>query len=189
MGTPSELFRPRPGSAPGGSGRKTTTLVRDHEYFIPTKFHQNPSHGSGEEVENVNILCRTDGRTDDGRCAITIAHWSLRLWWAKKLLLVTSVMILAGDEYIWNRLGVEGAGAKPLLVVWGQSPHPLKTNCILKALDCLKFVAKRKQVTFFPLIILFNFVQFLISFRFCFFIVLSSHHFHSWSVLWTSICF
>ena len=38
----------------GGSGRKTTTLVRDLEYFIHTKFHQNPSSGSGEEVENVN---------------------------------------------------------------------------------------------------------------------------------------
>ena len=25
----------------------------DHEYFIPSKFHQNPSSGSGEEVENV----------------------------------------------------------------------------------------------------------------------------------------
>ena len=66
----------------GGSGRKTTTLVRDHEYFIPTKFHQNPSSSSGEEVENVKSL-RTDGRTDDGRCAMTIAHSSLRLRWAK----------------------------------------------------------------------------------------------------------
>ena len=48
----------------GGSGRKTTTLVRDHEYFIPTKFHQNPSRGSGEEVENVKVYGRrrTDGR-------------------------------------------------------------------------------------------------------------------------------
>ena len=47
----------------GGSGGKTTTLVRDHEYFIPTKFHQNPSSGSGEEVENVKSLLTTDGRT------------------------------------------------------------------------------------------------------------------------------
>ena len=48
----------------GGSTRKTTTLVRDHEYFIPTKFHQNPSSGSGEEVENVKVYGRrrTDGR-------------------------------------------------------------------------------------------------------------------------------
>ena len=48
----------------GGSGRKTRTLVRDHEYFIPSKFHQNPSSGFGEEVENVKSL-RTDD--DDGR--------------------------------------------------------------------------------------------------------------------------
>ena len=66
----------------GGSGRKTTTLVRDPEYFIHTKCHQNPSSGSGEEVENVNSLTdgrRTDGRTtDDGQHMITIGHW--RLW-------------------------------------------------------------------------------------------------------------
>ena len=49
-----------------GSGRKTTTLVRDLEYFIHTKFHQNPSSGSGEEVENVNSLT-DDGRTMDRR--------------------------------------------------------------------------------------------------------------------------
>ena len=44
---------------PGESGRKTTTLVRDHEYFTPTKFQQNPSSGSGEEVENVKVYGRT----------------------------------------------------------------------------------------------------------------------------------
>ena len=43
----------------GGSGRKTTTLVRDHENFIPTKFHQNLSSGSGDEVENVKVYRRT----------------------------------------------------------------------------------------------------------------------------------
>ena len=46
----------------GASGRKTTTLVRNHEHFIPTKFHQNPSSRSGEEVENVIVYRRTDGR-------------------------------------------------------------------------------------------------------------------------------
>ena len=35
-----------------GFDRNTTTLTMDHEYVIPTKFHQNPSTGSGEEVEN-----------------------------------------------------------------------------------------------------------------------------------------
>ena len=51
----------------GGSGRKTTTLVRDLEYFIHTKFHQNLSSGSGEEVENVNCLTDDGRQTDDGR--------------------------------------------------------------------------------------------------------------------------
>ena len=45
------------------SGRKTTTPVRDHEYFIPIKFNQNPSSRSGEEVDNMKSLRRTDGRT------------------------------------------------------------------------------------------------------------------------------
>ena len=50
-----------------GSGRKTTTLVRDLEYFIHTKFHQNPSSGSGEEVENVNSLTDDRRQTPDDR--------------------------------------------------------------------------------------------------------------------------
>ena len=87
-GTPVTYFCPSLDTPRGGSGRKTTTLVRDHEYFIPTKFHQNPSSSSGEEVENVKSLRQTDGRrtdrrTDDGRCAMTIAHSSLWLRWAK----------------------------------------------------------------------------------------------------------
>ena len=61
-----------------GSGRKTTTLVRDLKYVIHTKFHQNPSSGSGEEVENANSLT-DDGRTDAGQRVITIGHWSLWL--------------------------------------------------------------------------------------------------------------
>ena len=38
------------------SGRKTTKLVQNHECFIPTKFHKNPSSGSEEEVENVSYI-------------------------------------------------------------------------------------------------------------------------------------
>ena len=69
-GTPVTYFGPALDPPLGGSGRKTTTLVRNLEYLIHTKFHQNPSSGSGEEVENVNCLTDdrlTDGRTDDGR--------------------------------------------------------------------------------------------------------------------------
>ena len=63
----------------GGSGRKTTTLVRDHEYFMHTKFHQNPSSGSGEEVENVKSLRQTDddGRRTDGRRTVRYYNSSL----------------------------------------------------------------------------------------------------------------
>ena len=74
----------------GGYGRKITTLVRDLEYFIHTKFHQNPSSGSGEEVENVNCLTddghTTDRRltTDAGQRVITIGHRSLRLLFPNK---------------------------------------------------------------------------------------------------------
>ena len=35
-----------------------------------------------------------------------------------------TVMILAGDENIWNRLGVEGAALRPPRRVQGQSPPP-----------------------------------------------------------------
>ena len=52
------IFGPALDPPLGGSGRNT--LI--HEYFIPTKFHQNPSSSSGEEVENVKSL-----RTDDGQ--------------------------------------------------------------------------------------------------------------------------
>ena len=59
----------------GGSGQKTTKLVRDHEYFIPTKFHQNPSSGSGEEVENVKVYGRR--RRTDGRWTVRYDNSSL----------------------------------------------------------------------------------------------------------------
>ena len=41
----------------GGSGRKTTTLVREHEYFIPTKFIKIHQAVLGE-VENVKVYER-----------------------------------------------------------------------------------------------------------------------------------
>ena len=103
-GTPVTYFGPTLDPPLGGSGRKTTTLVRDHEYFIPTKFHQNPFSGFGEEVENVKSLrttTTTDGRTDDGRCAMTIAHSSLRLRWAKKVYFFPCYISLALILYIY----------------------------------------------------------------------------------------
>ena len=39
-----------------GSGWKTATLVKEHEYFIPSKFQQNLSSSSEEKVEKLNSL-------------------------------------------------------------------------------------------------------------------------------------
>ena len=36
-----------------GSGRKTTTLVKDNEHFILTKFHKHPFSGSVVKADNV----------------------------------------------------------------------------------------------------------------------------------------
>ena len=70
--THCNLFLLHPGSISFGSDRKTTTLLRYNEYFISTKFHENPSSGSEQDVENVYCLRtmkgltvgRTDERTD-----------------------------------------------------------------------------------------------------------------------------
>ena len=44
---------PRPESPLEGSGRKTTTTVRDHEHFIPTKFRKYPLSGSVVKADYV----------------------------------------------------------------------------------------------------------------------------------------
>ena len=53
-GDPRDLFLPRPGSAPEQIRPKTTTLARDHEYFITTKFRKHPSSGSVEKADYVS---------------------------------------------------------------------------------------------------------------------------------------
>ena len=97
-GTPVTYFCPALDPPLEGSGRKTTTLVRDLEYFIHTKFHQNPSSGSGEEIENVNSLTddgRTtdDGQTDAGQRVITIGQWSLWLLCPKNCTVNMSLLL------------------------------------------------------------------------------------------------
>ena len=64
-----------------------TTIVRDHEYFIPTKFHQNTPSSSREKVENMKSSQTTTDNSkmmEDGWCKMTIAHSSFRLLCAKK---------------------------------------------------------------------------------------------------------
>ena len=61
---PRDIFSPVLDPPQGGSGRKTTTLVRDHEYFVPTKFNQNSSSDSEKSRKYKKFM--TDGRTTDG---------------------------------------------------------------------------------------------------------------------------
>ena len=58
-----------------------TNLKPLHSRMMCTKFGWIWPRGSWEEVENVKL---TDIQTDDGQKAITIAHLSLPLRWAKK---------------------------------------------------------------------------------------------------------
>ena len=62
-------------------GTKNTNLEEDVEFLLSVKFRQNMFSGFGGEVKNVKVYA---GRTDDGQRAMTIAHLSLRLRWAKK---------------------------------------------------------------------------------------------------------
>ena len=93
-GTPRDLFWPRPGSAPGGIWLKNNYTCKGpwvlHPYQVSSKSIQRFWRRSRkcEKFTDGRTDGRTDddddGRTDDGRCAMTIAHSSLRLRWAKK---------------------------------------------------------------------------------------------------------
>ena len=86
-GTPRDLFWPRPGSAPGGIWPKNNNTCKGpwvlHPYQVSSKSIQRFWRRS-RKCEKFTDGRTTDGRTDDGRCAMTIAHSSLRLRWAKK---------------------------------------------------------------------------------------------------------
>ena len=87
--TPCDLFWPRPGSAPGGIWPKNNNTCKGpwvlHPYQVSSKSIKQFWRRSWK-CESLRTTTTTDddGRTDDGRCAMTIAHLSLRLRWAKK---------------------------------------------------------------------------------------------------------
>ena len=116
--TPVTYFGPALDPPLGGSGPKTTTLVRDHEYFIPTKFHQNISSGSGEEVENVKVYRRQRRRTTGGRRAVRYDTSSLEpsAQWAKKVEIKINVCL-------WNTDYAPGGNKvqKSYFLIKGQS--------------------------------------------------------------------
>ena len=92
-GTPRDLFLPRPGSAPGRIWPKNNNTCKGpwvlHAYQVSSKsikrfWRRSRKCESLQTTTTTDGRRRTDGRTDDGRCAMTIAHLSLRLRWAKK---------------------------------------------------------------------------------------------------------
>ena len=87
-GTPRDLFLPRPGSASGRIWPKNNNTCKGlwvlHAYQVSSKSIKRFWRSRKCEKFTPDGRRRTDGRTDDGRCAMTIAHSSLQLRWAKK---------------------------------------------------------------------------------------------------------
>ena len=109
-GTPRDLFWPLPGSAMSVSDRKTMALERNHEYFIPTTFHQHQSSDFGEEVENVKITPNDRRTTDDALWkgwAKTKPMFNLSNIWYKRWLLRQPVCYL---KFHWSFLSVNSKG-------------------------------------------------------------------------------
>ena len=87
-GTPCDLFWPCPGSAPGGIWPKNNNTCQGpwvlHPYQVSSKSIKRFWRRS-RKCESLRTTTDDDGRTtDDRRCAMTIAHSSLRLRWGKK---------------------------------------------------------------------------------------------------------
>ena len=84
-GTPRDLFWPRPGSAPGEIWPKNNNTCKGpwvlHPYQVSSKSIKRFWRRSWKCE---SLQTDDDGRTDDGRCAMTIAHLSLWLRWANK---------------------------------------------------------------------------------------------------------
>ena len=105
-GTPRDLFLPRPGSAPGRIWPKNNNTCKGpwvlHAYQVSSKSIKRFWRRSrkcekftpdGRRTDD-DGRTTTDGRTDDGRCAMTIAHSSLRLRWAKNCYVTTRVNLI-----------------------------------------------------------------------------------------------
>ena len=82
-GTPRDLFWPRPGSAPGMIWPKNNNTCKGPWVLHPYQVSSKSIKRFWRRSWKCESLQTDDGRTDDGRCAMTIAHSSLRLRWAK----------------------------------------------------------------------------------------------------------
>ena len=100
-GTPRDLFLPRPGSAPGRIWLKNNNTCKGpwvlHAYQVSSTSIKRFWRRSWK-CESLRTTADDDGRTDDGRCAMTIAHSSLRLRWAKNCEFIHS------ELHFWQRM-------------------------------------------------------------------------------------
>ena len=90
-GTLHDLFRPRPGSTPRRIWPQNNNTCKEpwvlHPYKVSSKSIKRfwrRSRKCEKFTDDGRTDRQTDRRTDDGGCAMTIAHSSLRLRWAKK---------------------------------------------------------------------------------------------------------
>ena len=113
-GTPRDLFWPRPGSAPGGIWPKNNNTCKGpwvlHSYQVSSKSIKRFWRRS-RKCESLRTT--DDGRTDDGRCAMTIAHSSLRLRWAKNGGKSAMLMIFPCGDQQWKGQFCNAANLSP----------------------------------------------------------------------------
>ena len=121
-GTPRDLFWPRPGSAPGGIWPKNNNTCKGpwvlHPYQVSSKSIQRFWRRS-RKCEKF-----TDGRTDDGRCAMTIAHSSLRLRWAKNYLPTENLKINGQHKNATKNFDYTTIADWFRTVSWSNNIHP-----------------------------------------------------------------
>ena len=130
-GTPSDLFLPRPGSTPGRIWPKNNNTCKGpcvlHPYQVSSKSIKRFWRRS-RKCEKLT----PDGWTDYGRCAMTIAHSSLRLRWAKNLREDLGYLLLV--KFRWNPLLILEKKLK-MLKVYGRTPDINDHNIYLQPLD------------------------------------------------------
>ena len=76
-GTPCDQFLPRPGSAPGRIWPKNNNTCKGPWVLHPYQVSSKSIKRFWIRSWKCESLQTDDGRTDDGRCAMTIAHLSL----------------------------------------------------------------------------------------------------------------
>ena len=94
-GTPLTYFWPRPGSAPGRIWQKNNNTCKGPWVLHPYQVSSKSIKWFWRRSRKCESL-----RTDDGRCAVTIAHSSLPLRWAKKCTSILNTYTVIRGYYV-----------------------------------------------------------------------------------------